>query len=124
MPFEHKLIDLARKPAEFTALYARAAGAGATAKVPLLDLAGEHPIAESLDIARHVAERLGGDALLPAAPEVEGFISLWTERVETAYYDVLRAQSEPEARRARAALLEALALVEDRLFDTHARLGR
>ncbi len=117
MPFQHEIIDLSRKPAEFLDLYGRSGRAG-SAKVPLLELDGE-VIVESIDIARRVARLPGGESLLPpdGASRVDAFVRLWTGRVEGAYYDVLSAPSEPAAGLATSALVATLVQVEDALRD-------
>lgn len=110
-PFTHEIIDLSDKPSEFLRL---SEVAGNAAKVPLLEM-GEQVVGESLDIVR----LLGKDTpLLPAAQadyHIEPFIDLWVGQVEKAYYDLLRASSEPDAQRLRFPLLQALSEVENRL---------
>lgn len=119
-PFEHKLIDLARKPAEFTTLHAGAsgAGAGAGAKVPLLQI-GPEVVIESIDICRRIAAEWPDRGADLSADErhVGPFIELWTGRVEPAYYGVLSAGDESQARFALSGLVGALAEVEDRLWQ-------
>lgn len=120
MPFRHELIDLSDKPAEFRALYATARGGAA--KVPLLELgeAGEaEAVVESLDIIRRIASEWAGTGtdLAAGARHVEPFIELWTGRVEPAYYELLSAPSEPDARAARAGLIDSLAAVEESLWQ-------
>ena len=111
--FEHALIDLRNKPEQCLAL-------SPTAKVPLLELDDGTAISESVGIARHIAHTYKADKvdLLPAsrAPEIDSFVELWTQRVEPAYYAVLGAESEDEARFACVGLMESLQAVEDRLW--------
>lgn len=117
VPFEHELIDLGNKPAEFRKL-------SPTGLVPLLELDDGSVITESVPIARHVATR-GNTALLPPgdAATIDEYIDLWTGRVEPLYYAVLRATSVLEVRRATASLIEALAAIEERLTVSRMRRG-
>lgn len=108
------LIDLQNKPHDFKELYARASGGGASPKVPLLELDGE-PIAESIDISRRVAS-LAGPLFSSESRHIDPFVSLWTDRVEPAYYDVICAESDPEVQRKRAQLVFALSEVENSLW--------
>lgn len=86
-------------------------GAGGRAKVPLLE-AGGRVLVESIDIARDLARNSRlyppGDAAL-----IDGFIKQWCGDVEGAYYSVLRAESETQARSALAGLISALARLEE-----------
>ena len=110
-PFTHELIDLSSKPDEFLGLSDKAGG---TAKVPLLEI-GEEVVCESLDIVR----LLGKDTrLLPAQGDghIEPFIDAWVGQVEPAYYELLRAPSEQQARARQYPLLQALSEVENRLI--------
>ena len=117
MPFEHVIIDLQKKPIEFKTL-------SPTGLVPLLQLDDGSLVTESVPISRRVAAEFDEHAqLLPprVAPIVDSFISLWTGRVEPAYYDVLKAGTESEARYAFAMLLGTLASVEEALFASRMR---
>lgn len=92
--------------------------------VPLLQLDDGSLVTESVPISRRIATQFDEQAqLLPAAdaPTVDAFVKLWTGRVEPAYYDVLRADSESQARFKSAALIEVLAQVEERLFAARMR---
>jgi len=118
--FEHALIDLRDKPEAFLAL-------SPTGKVPLLEPDDGNVISESVEIARHIAHTYKADEvdLLPAsrAPEIESFVKLWTESVEPAYYAVLGAESEDEARFGCVGLMESLQAVEDRLWMADMKLS-
>ena len=100
-PFDHAIIDLANKPAEFLAL----SPTPHSAKVPLLELDDGSVVVESVDVARRIATDFGGRRLLPIHAErrVDAFVALWTGRAEPAYYAVLTAQSEAQVRLERAA---------------------
>ena len=83
--------------------------------MPLLELDDGTLVTESTPIVRRIFTE--AQMLAPSdAPAVDAFVSAWTSEVEPAYYDVLRAGSEPQARFAMVGLLEALARVEERLF--------
>ena len=112
-PFQHELIDLARKPPEFLELHA-SVKPGETAKVPLLELDGR-VIVESIDVAKAVAS---GTPLYPPgdAACIDDFVSHWCA-VERAYYAVLSASSEHAVRTATAAFVESLSGVENRLWE-------
>ena len=117
MPFKHELIDLQRKPADFLEL-------SPTGLVPLLQLDDGSITTESIPISRKIATTFDEHVQLlppPEAPDVDGFVQFWTQSVEPAYYDVLRAETEPQARFATACLLEKLNLVEERLFASSLR---
>jgi len=112
VPFEHNLIDLKNKPASFLAK-------SLTGKVPLLELEDGSTVSESTVIARHIATEFTAQTeLLPAydAPLVDAFIDLWTTRVEPAYYGILSAEDEGDAKFATVGFLEALRAVEDQLW--------
>ena len=87
--------------------------------VPLLQLDDGSVVTESVVVARRVATEFAGAGLLPAGEvlTVDSFIKLWTGRCEPAYYSVLTAGSEPQARFAASTLLESLAAVEDMLWQ-------
>ena len=92
--------------------------------VPLLQLDDGELVTESVVVARRIATQFDAHAqLLPAAdaPAVDAFVRLWTEGVEPAYYDVLRAESESQAKFKTAILLEKLTVVEERLFASSLR---
>lgn len=113
-PFTHEIIDLSRKPSEFLRLSEVASGGRDKSQVPLLEVGGE-VVCESLDIVR----LLGKDTrLLPAQGQghIEPFIDVWTNQVEPAYYELLRAPSEQLAQARRYPLLQALSEVENRLL--------
>ena len=78
-------------------------------------------VSESVVVARRVAADFASEDinLLPvsAAAEIDSFVELWTGRVEPAYYKVLTASTEPQARTALSSLLETLTVVEDRLWQ-------
>ena len=95
-PFDHVIIDLANKPAEFLAL----SPTPHAAKVPLLELDDGTVVVESVDVARRIATDFGDRRLLPTGTErhVDAFVELWTGWVEHTYYAVLTAQSEAQAR--------------------------
>ena len=115
MPFEHALIDLQDKPTRFLAL-------APTGKVPLLELDDGSVVSESAVIARHIAMEYTEQAeLLPAYGQslVDAFVDLWTKRVEPAYYSVLSADCEGDAKLATVGLLDALRAVEDQLWVSH-----
>jgi len=115
LDFSHEIIDLSNKPPEFLQLYAKASGGAGAAKVPLLQTK-ESTIIESLDISRAVCR---GSPLYPqeSASTVDAFVALWCNEVEGAYYDVLRASSESQARFALAGYVASLAQLEDRLWQ-------
>ena len=116
MPFTHEIIDLQRKPAAFLAK-------SPTGMVPLLELDDGSVVTESVVVARRVAADFSDRMLLPPGEEatVDRFVKLWTDRCEPAYYDILCAGSEPQARVATAALLACLADVEDQLWQRRLR---
>ena len=93
--FDHRIIDLKAKPADFVEKYKRAGGTG-SALVPLLEHGGQYVI-ESTVVARYIAEYVGGPELYPRTAEalerIERFLSQWAE-VETTYDDLLRASSD------------------------------
>mmetsp|Transcript_37317 Transcript_37317/g.87283 ORF Transcript_37317/g.87283 Transcript_37317/m.87283 type:complete len:90 (-) Transcript_37317:1094-1363(-) len=77
-------------------------------------------VTESLDTTRRVATDFTEHArLLPPAeaPAVDAFVGLWTRRVEPAYYAVLSAPSESVAKRRLVGFVEALAAVEQQLWQ-------
>lgn len=115
-PFEHVIIDLNRKPADFLEL-------SPTGMVPLLQLDDGALVTESVPVCRRIATEFADQCLLPPrdASTVDGFVSLWTNKVEPAYYDILRADTEPQARFATAAFIESLATVEEQLFASAMR---
>ena len=111
MPFQHEIIDLKHKPADFLER-------SPTGLVPLLELDDGSLVTESVPVARAIATRLDPrQQLLPrgAEPCVNGFVNLWTQKVEPAYYDVLRAGSEPQVEVATAAYAATLLRVEEKL---------
>ena len=117
MPFQHELIDLSRKPAEFLEL-------SPTGLVPLLQLDDGSLVTESVPVARCIATTFDAHVqMLPPAdaPAIDSFVSMWTGDVEPAYYSVLRAGSEPKARFATACFTEQLAKVEQCLFACRMR---
>jgi len=95
-------------------LHEVASGGNATAKVPLLEI-GEQVVCESLVVCKLLAK---DTPLMPAQGDghIEPFIDLWVGQVEKAYYDLLKAPSEPDAQRLRYPLLQALSEVENRLL--------
>ena len=98
-------------------LYASAVGGGAAvAKVPLLETSSGGVVVESIDIVRHLAR---GTELCPPGESgsLDAFVDLWTGTVERAYYDVLRASSEAQARFALTGLISALSQLEERLWE-------
>ena len=123
MPFEHEIINLSDKPPRFLELYERAAGGSETAKVPLLELfssGGSDVVIESEVVARRIAtEYQTGSELLPPgdASHVDRFIKLWTGRVETTYYKVLRADCESSKMMHLAEFCASLAEVESALWE-------
>ena len=117
VPFEHVLIDLRAKPADFLAL-------SPTGLVPLLQLDDGSVVSESTVVARRVATEFplgahGGVDLMPssAVADIDAFVRHWCDVVEPAYYGVLSAETEAQARFKTAGLLEALAQVEDQLWQ-------
>ena len=111
--FEHVLIDLKRKPAEFLEL-------SPTGLVPLLQLDDGSVVTESTHVARRIASDFVEHVdLLPAyeASSIDAFIAHWTGSVEPAYYKVLSAESEDAVRFATVGLLDSLRAVEDRLWQ-------
>jgi glutathione S-transferase len=115
-PFEHVIIDLSRKPADFLEL-------SPTGMVPLLQLDDGTLVTESVPVSRRIATEFADQRLLPPrdAPTIDGFVSLWTSSVEPAYYEILRAETEPQARFACAGYIESLAAVEELLFASAMR---
>lgn len=118
MPFTHELIDLKAKPAEFLRL-------SPTGMVPLLELDDGSVVTESIPITKRIATEFAPTTMRPAgeASMLDGFVDVWTSACEPAYYNVLRAGSEPEARRAAAGLVEALVSIEDVLWQRALRDG-
>ena len=112
MVFEHKIIDLSAKPAEFLDI-------SPTGKVPLLELDDGSVVVESIDVARKIATDFAPEKLRPTGEErtVDEFISLWTTEVEPNYYSVLTAESETQSRSALSTLVQSLAAVEDQLWQ-------
>ena len=111
MPFQHEIIDLKRKPAEFLEL-------SPTGLVPLLQLEDGSVVTESVPVARRIATALDKSGrLMPgeAASRIDSFCQHWTAKVEPAYYDILRAGSEPQVHVATAAFVSTLSQVEKRL---------
>jgi glutathione S-transferase len=110
--FSHEIIDLERKPAEFLRL-------SPTGKVPLLVLDDGECVSESVVVARRIATEFAPEELLPTSEVqiIDAFVELWTQEVEPAYYSILTANTEPEARRSTAAFLEVLSKVEDAIFQ-------
>ena len=87
--------------------------------VPLLELDDGSLVTESVPVAKRIATEFTEHAqLLPPAdtPAVNAFIDHWIGVVEPAYYEVLKADSEPQARFKTTGLLDALAKVEDQLW--------
>lgn len=80
---------------------------------------GDDVVIESLDICRRIASEFSGvgTELGGGKSHVEPFIRLWTGRVESAYYELLSAHDESQARMRLAGLCEALAEVEDLLWQ-------
>ena len=111
VPFQHEIIDLKRKPAEFLEL-------SPTGLVPLLQLEDGSVVTESVPVARRIATALDKSGrLMPgeAASRIDSFCQHWTAKVEPAYYDILRAGSEPQVHVATAAFVSTLSQVEKRL---------
>ena len=107
------IIDLSRKPKDFLAL-------SPTGMVPLLQLDDGTLVTESVPVSRRIATDFADELLLPPrdAATIDGFVSLWTKKVEPAYYEVLKAETEPQARFATAGYIESLAAVEEQLFSS------
>ena len=97
-------------------LYAKACGGSGSAKVPLLEMGDGSIIVESLDISRAICR---DSVLYPPddARLVDEFVHLWCDTIEGAYYDILRASTESQARFAVAGLISALSQLEDRLWQ-------
>lgn len=118
VPFKHELIDLGHKPRKFLDLYASVSDD--VAKVPLIELLDGTVVIESQVVARRIAIDFStGTDLLPPSEtyHIDRFIGLWTGKVETTYYNVLRATSESEARMELAGFVAALAEVESALWE-------
>ena len=122
--FDHRIIDLKAKPAEFVEKYKRAGGTG-SALVPLLEHGGQYVI-ESSVVARYIAQHVGGPELYPRTAEdlerIERFLSIWAD-VETTYYDLLRASSDAQAEERRALFVDRLAAVDELLDRAPFLLG-
>ena len=122
--FDHRIIDLKAKPADFVEKYKRAGGTG-SALVPLLEHGGQYVI-ESTVVARYIAEYVGGPELYPRTPDdlerIERFLSQWSD-VETTYYDLLRASSDAQAEERRALFVDRLAAVDELLDRAPFLLG-
>jgi len=56
-------------------------------------------------------------------PSIDRFIDLWTREVEPAYYKILNAGAETQARVATAAFLEQLTKVDEQLWQARMRDG-
>ena len=111
MPFEHKIIDLKQKPADFLRL-------SPTGLVPLLELDDGTVVSESVVVARHIAVTFDQHAqLLPPSdqPLVDDFVKFWSSRVEPAYYEILKASSEAQVQIAVDAFRRVLVQVDERL---------
>ena len=91
--------------------------------VPLLQLDDGSVVTESVPVSRRIAMTFGDRTLLPPADTsvVDSFVDLWTRRVEPAYYDVLRASTESQARFATAGYIESLAALDEQLFASAMR---
>ena len=115
MDFDHRIIDLKAKPAEFVEKY-KQVGSG-TAMVPLLEHGGQYVI-ESTVVARYIARHVGGPELYPRTADdldrIERFLSRWND-VETTYYDLLRASSDAQVKERRALFVDRLAAVDELL---------
>ena len=77
-------------------------------------------VTESVVVAQRIATEFASHTdLLPALekPAIDDFVELWTRRVEPAYYGVLAAPSESQARFATVALLDGLIEVENALWQ-------
>ena len=87
--------------------------------VPLLQLDDGSVVTESIVVARKVASLFAPEQMLPTAdaPAIDGFVDLWTKRVEPDYYGVLKADSDSQSRYKASVLLESLAAVEDMLWQ-------
>ena len=122
--FDHRIIDLKAKPADFVEKYKRAGGTG-SALVPLLEHGGQYVI-ESTVVARYIAEYVGGPELYPRTPDdlerIERFLSQWSD-VETTYYDLLRASSDAQAEERRALFVDRLAAIDELLDRAPFLLG-
>ena len=112
-PFTHEIIDLSRKPAEFLEL-------SPTGMVPLLQLDDGSLVTESVPVSRRIASQFADEQLLPPreSSRIDEFVAHWTKAVEPAYYEILRADTEPQARFATAGYIETLAVVEEQLFSS------
>lgn len=118
-PFEHALIDLKKKPESFLSI-------SPTGMVPLLELDDGSVVTESVPVARRVATEFTDHAnLRPSgdASSVDAFVELWTGKIEPSYYRILSADSEPQCKFAAAGFVEALAEVEDALWQRAMRAG-
>ena len=113
MPFNHEIISLKNKPAEFLQL-------SPTGKVPLLQRDDGSVVTESIDVSRCVATEFSDGVLLPPgdAAAIDAFVRHWTNRCEPAYYNVLKADSEFQASAALSGLLETLSQVNEQLQVT------
>jgi glutathione S-transferase len=115
--FEHKLIDLANKPAEFETKYATVSDE--RSKVPLLEHNGKI-IIESEVVAKYVAVNIVGKNdidLLGDDSEVEGFLKVW-QPVQLAFTNTLRAKNDDEVKVAIDSFFQSIEELENYLDPT------
>jgi len=116
--FEHKIIDLKNKPAEFVAKYQQANGGSGSGLVPLLEN-GDELVIESDVVAKYIGKHLDPQNILypqDSCQRVDTFLDTW-EQVTDRYYDFLRATSLQDAQQREGSFLRALEAVEDQLLE-------
>jgi glutathione S-transferase len=120
--FEHRIVDLANKPADFVAKYAAAIlGASADpssvrAKVPLLEYGDDTLVVESEDVIKFIGATLGtNDDMYPKKTDtdarrarIESFILQAFESTIRGYYKLMTATNEAEVEAGKLEFCQAL----------------
>jgi glutathione S-transferase len=116
--FEHRLVDLQNKPADFVSKYAAAIGttdvSSVRAKVPLLEYGDETLVVESEDVIKFIGQTMGtNDDMYPSSANdtrrarIESFIKAF-ERTIQGYYKFMTATNEDEANEGKLEFCTAL----------------
>ena len=125
MDFQHNIIDLSEKPAEFVEKYRRASGGYGSGLVPLLEH-NDHIVIESEVIAKYIAQNINGidgkgDDLYPSnekdMEQIQSFMARW-QHVTDSYYDLLRATSQKEVDKHEVSFIQSLQTVDELLQKT------
>lgn len=120
-PFEHKIIDLQNKPADFLDRYAAAVrgDTSARARVPLLEY-GDCLVVESEDVIKFIGKTIGpNDSMYPtsdldARSRVDRFLPAFENAIR-GYNQYLTAESESQAEAGKRTFCESLLNLENEI---------